>query len=738
MDIAATDEDGDDVQFVPDGTVLPEGSSLETLSNTPGCLQARLTWEPERGDIGDHEVVLAVSDGQDEVSEEVTIHVARGAIVEDPKLYVSDITYNVMGQIERIEYGTGTVKDYTYNDLNFRLERILTTNNQGIVIQDLNYTYDAVGNITAVTDNVNTATQTFGYDHLNRLVAARDESTYGEKTYSYDTIGNILEKDGRTYTYAGGAAGPHAVTSLSDGTSFAYDANGSMAERVSSEGSFAYDFDAENRLASVEKDGTLSAAFRYDGDGGRTRKVAYGAALGIPLSSMAYPELLQDGLGEDDLVTHFVGELYEVDNLHEVKHVYLGSERILSVHDGVEQYIHGDHLGSSNVVEDQFGALVQINEYQPFGDFSRRDQYATGGQESDLYFTQQILDDETGLYYYGARYYDPLIGRFISADPTVQHPNDPQDLNRYAYCRNNPINLVDPSGYGWFSDFIGDFTQFLGDAIAVITAPVTFMITGGNYYAAQQTFNFYHNDFSRYALPTAVAGISIALTGSPIPGMAALSSSAALGTGAGRKVTRQVGDEFFDDVLGMRPKTARIWSAVALNTMMSLGIERGLAHLTGSNLTISSDRIGDDDFVKAQEFPFASDEFQYGPSAKSTLNDSINWNEKYFGLTNESGELVGGIGKRNFSLFGLTAHHTGANIMGASDSVLPAWSYATLGGTCQQATNLTMLSAGYSNTILGFSQIRTWDMYVTTAVYGNYGGQLPSRIISGMQAHDNY
>ncbi|MEM5795044.1 MAG: RHS repeat-associated core domain-containing protein, partial [Bacillota bacterium] len=50
----------------------------------------------------------------------------------------------------------------------------------------------------------------------------------------------------------------------------------------------------------------------------------------------------------------------------------------------------------------------------------------------------QEYDSETGLYYYGARYYDPAIGRFISPDSIVQSPGDPQSLNRYSYCRNNP------------------------------------------------------------------------------------------------------------------------------------------------------------------------------------------------------------------------------------------------------------------------------------------------------------
>jgi RHS repeat-associated protein len=70
---------------------------------------------------------------------------------------------------------------------------------------------------------------------------------------------------------------------------------------------------------------------------------------------------------------------------------------------------------------------------------------STGTLSTDKKFTGQRLD-ATGLYYYGARYYDATIGRFISADTVVPNPMDPQTLNSYAYCLNNPLKYVDPSG----------------------------------------------------------------------------------------------------------------------------------------------------------------------------------------------------------------------------------------------------------------------------------------------------
>ncbi|RJQ37273.1 MAG: RHS repeat-associated core domain-containing protein [Dehalococcoidia bacterium] len=81
--------------------------------------------------------------------------------------------------------------------------------------------------------------------------------------------------------------------------------------------------------------------------------------------------------------------------------------------------------------------------YRPFGETRG------GSVPTDKLFTGQRLDD-TGLYYYGARYYDPGIGRFISADPTVQDFSYAQTFNRYSYCLNNPLKYIDVSGY-WVS-----------------------------------------------------------------------------------------------------------------------------------------------------------------------------------------------------------------------------------------------------------------------------------------------
>ena len=120
-------------------------------------------------------------------------------------------------------------------------------------------------------------------------------------------------------------------------------------------------------------------------------------------------------------------------------------------------YLHGDHLGSVSILTDSTGGKVSGQEYGAWGQVRSGDNSAT----TPIDFTGQHKDG-TGLLYYGARYYDPVLGRFLSADTVVQGQVTgratgdgrqadigtpaPQALNPYSYVENNPINRVDPSG----------------------------------------------------------------------------------------------------------------------------------------------------------------------------------------------------------------------------------------------------------------------------------------------------
>ncbi len=119
------------------------------------------------------------------------------------------------------------------------------------------------------------------------------------------------------------------------------------------------------------------------------------------------------------------------------------------------QWLVADHLGTPRIILDQTGSLANVkrHDYLPFGEelFAGTGgrttaQGYTGGDGVRQQFTSQERDVETGLDYFGARYYSSVQGRFTGYDPGKFTPADPQNLNRYAYVQNNPLKFIDPTG----------------------------------------------------------------------------------------------------------------------------------------------------------------------------------------------------------------------------------------------------------------------------------------------------
>ena len=188
---------------------------------------------------------------------------------------------------------------------------------------------------------------------------------------------------------------------------------------------------------------TSSVAFVYDGDGGRVKTTT--------------------SLGP----TIYLGELLEkAPTGVTTKYIFAGSQRVASkTSTGQLLWTLPDHLGSSHVVTDATGARVELTEYRPFGGLSRNE----GPAEPAHHFTGQRQGELPDLIVFPGRVYDTQLGRFLQADPIVQAPDDPQSLNRYTYCRNNPLNLTDPSGYSFWKKF---FT-IVGIVATVVAAVAT-------------------------------------------------------------------------------------------------------------------------------------------------------------------------------------------------------------------------------------------------------------------------
>jgi RHS repeat-associated protein len=185
-----------------------------------------------------------------------------------------------------------------------------------------------------------------------------------------------------------------------------------------------------------------TAYFVYDGDGNRVLKTEGGET------------------------TVYVNQYYEKNLTTSVvtTHYYLGDREIAYRTNGSRKWVAQDHLGSTVVTLDSSGNSAARLSYYPFGGTRT----VSGGLNTDELFTGQRLDD-TGLYFYNARYYDANIGRFISADTLVQDPYDPQSLNRYSYVLNNPLKYTDPSGH--LIDILFDIGSAIWDVVDIVKNP---------------------------------------------------------------------------------------------------------------------------------------------------------------------------------------------------------------------------------------------------------------------------
>jgi RHS repeat-associated protein len=318
-------------------------------------------------------------------------------------------------------------------------------------VQCVSYLYDADGNITRVIDkSATTAAKTmdYTYDPLNRLISASSSNATNGKnylqTYAYDPVGNLLTKsDEGTYSYAGNQGGsfanPHAVTSITNGTTttqFAYDNNGNLTGVAGGTTASTYTWDYLNRLVSASSSSSSSPASSYGYDFTGQRVLVQNGT-----STTSYPEMT-----------------YNTDGTTPVKHIFAGGTLVATI-TGTStstaaasvRYVLDDTLGGSNVVTDSSGTVVETLDYYPYG-ATRIDNLANGAISEQRKFIGQEYDAATSLSYLNARYYDGGRGQFVSEDPVFwgdpaqQNLKNPQDLNSYSYADDNPIVHEDPTG----------------------------------------------------------------------------------------------------------------------------------------------------------------------------------------------------------------------------------------------------------------------------------------------------
>ncbi len=359
---------------------------------------------------------------------------------------------NARGQLELVQLGNGVSVANTYRPETGWLDGILVDGEN--LIYHMSYETDEVGNIQLRTDRRQNLTESFDYDVLDQLThssIAGGTASYTAKDYQYDVLGNLSFKTGvGTYQYgsACGSTKPHAVCQAG-GSSYIYNANGSLTSgggRTVSYTSFnlPYQFNT-------------SATFHYDAERLRVFKVT-GAV------KTAYIGLTDAG---NALYEH---ELHG--SLQKHRHFIYAGGKALAVHtiqtgaaSGTQtEYLHRDHLGSVEAVSDSAGNAVAYFSYDAWGNprnANWTDGTVTSNAPGNLGFTGHEMIPEAGLVHMNGRVYDPLLGKFLSADPNVQFEKDVRSYNRYGYVQNNPLKFTDPTGFlrdrveKWFKKHFG-------------------------------------------------------------------------------------------------------------------------------------------------------------------------------------------------------------------------------------------------------------------------------------------
>jgi RHS repeat-associated protein len=327
---------------------------------------------------------------------------------------VTKYTYDNAGNLANFTYPNGVTHTYTYNTLN----RLTNLRVATATSTHASYAYNLgpSGNRTAVVE-LDGRRVDYTYDNLYRLTAeAVTGGPGGTTTYSYDPVGNRLARSSPTlgtalYTYD---TNDRLTT---DG----YDANGNTTGSAGAV--YAYDF--ENRLVS-QNNGAVTIV--YDGDGNRVAKTVGGVTTQYVVDDLnltGYAQVLE----EVSAGTVALAYTYGINRISQ------------SQASGTSFYGYDGH-GSVRLLANEAATVTDRYDYDAFGNV-----VSQAGRTPNVYlYSGEHNDTSLGLLYLRQRYLSLPTGRFLTLDPFAGRVSDPQTLHKYAYVKNNPTNLVDPTG----------------------------------------------------------------------------------------------------------------------------------------------------------------------------------------------------------------------------------------------------------------------------------------------------
>jgi RHS repeat-associated protein len=342
-------------------------------------------------------------------------------------------TRNARGQVTAETAGNGVVTTYDYPDPMGLLHEVTSTLGTQVV-RDLVYDYDDARRLKQRTTD-GQLVEIFQYDTIDRLVDWQTGATDGSPhaAYTYDDLGNLTLAQ-RIDTTAisstsfvpgdGSAYSQHQIASSSLGN-YVYDARG---DQITAPGRTVNYTTFGLPKTVTTRAGTTS--FAYDASQSRVLKISGGDVI-VSLGGLFERRV---HVGQPTDVFYVPGDGRPVAQI-------VWSEAGNSVSESV-QYLHTDDVQSIEAITDATGQNWTRQRFEPFGA-----RISSPAASVRIGYQGAEHDDDIGLINMNGRLYDPIQFRFITADPVVPDPHFGQDLNRYAFVRNSPLNFIDPSGF---------------------------------------------------------------------------------------------------------------------------------------------------------------------------------------------------------------------------------------------------------------------------------------------------